>query len=1087
MKLTLRKGLIALLGVCFALCLAIGLSAASCNTSSGSTEHEHTYSEVWSTDNTAHWHACTYEGCEEVSDYEEHVPSDAGSATSSAIWYTCEVCGANYYVSLTDDTSAYTYVLYVYNIGNAGVAGVTVNLYSESGSLLTTSISGTNGITRFRNLTAGNYTAVVDSSTIPEGYSYDEADLTVEFTSSVRTATITLTPHLITSTMPSGTSYSLGDVMYNFEATAYFKDGTSKTMTLADYLEEYDAVVINFFYTSCSYCLLEFPYMNQAYNTTLSSTTNGYYYEDIALIEVDYIGQDTSLSTLVNWLSNSSYAYDNVTYIYDTIGLTSAFGVSGWPTTVVVDKYGVITVLESGYQPTVSYWSTLFETYLEDNYVPTYSTSSNTGSSDSDVTVDKPTEEMPESGEIANAIVKENGYTSISGTSESDTGTFEFSAYSVDGVVDEYSYPWLISDGTAVEGVTDYIYTSNSNKLGTYSILVIDVKLEAGQAFMFDYYTSTESGGDYFYIQVDTVLQAQLSGISGSWQTFCYVAQYSGYYQITLTYQKNTSVDEVDDKVYVANMYIDLASTAVTETTVLANADLLYNAATPYTLDGTQDSYYAGQGYKNYVSVYIGSDGYYRVNLYNDETKDPYLLADLYYTTPWNSEYSVWNYASAYLDSEDDGEENNYGILYGNSEYNQALEDYSWVQTNCPWGYVPVDSYLAEILKAVTKSYGTTTQEDNEYQWLEVCRYYIHYGAESSTHECKSTTNLAAGYGVRMAEYVGTIGSSNTADNEFSFYADVETAVLPRGFYYSFTVETSGVYTFYSKEAYIDADGYDPDGNEGVNTYAWITDATGHLISDASNDDYDLNEYEIEDTIYYNNNFYIYVYLKAGETYMLGAAFAFSEDTGAYNVYGYYLGETYTYLTAAVSDGLYTYEYVNDTYNYYVPANFFTYTEDEDGNRLIDEYNYYLDDDGYYYVYNVDGTVSPLYINMTGITHLNDYSSYTLKQAIEGYLVYDEETDTTTLEKAWSGTTETTMKTYLALAESNQETAADGSSLKGYVQADETIVAILNAYINGEDSSSSTYAGTAWLFTAYYVKTINEASYSVASSRVIDD
>lgn len=61
--------------------------------------HEHDYASVWSKDETHHWHECTIEDCEEVSDKAEHTASDwitdtqATHATDGTKHKECTECG----------------------------------------------------------------------------------------------------------------------------------------------------------------------------------------------------------------------------------------------------------------------------------------------------------------------------------------------------------------------------------------------------------------------------------------------------------------------------------------------------------------------------------------------------------------------------------------------------------------------------------------------------------------------------------------------------------------------------------------------------------------------------------------------------------------------------------------------------------------------------------------------------------------------------------------------------------------------------------------------------------------------------------
>ncbi len=1029
MNPVLRKGLIAVLSLCSAVCLALGVAACGGG---------HNFSEKWSSDDVAHWHACTDKGCNEKSDYEEHTPADEGTKVDEYIYYTCEVCGKEY------RSESATYIVNVKNIGKAGIRGVSVSLYDESNNLLSTETSGTGGIVRFRNLKAANYKAVVDATTIPDGYTCGEEALTLDFTADVRAETVYLTPHLITDKeMPTGTKYSLGSVVYDFEYTAYYNDGASSTIKLSEYLKNYSAVVLQFFYTGCSPCREEFPYINKVYNYT-ASTTGENYYDKIGWIEFDSPTAGDTLGVMQNFIT-SSYGFDNFAYVYDEARYDTNFGVTAYPTTVVIDRYGVVAYYESGSQPSYSPWIKLFEYYSSDDYAPNYSSSGGSSDSDTDTTV-IPNVTMPDSSEFVESIVTtDDKYTFAD--------TFTFSPYSdEDGNLDIYSWPWLVSgkDDDEIDSISDYIYTSNAHELGTYSILVIDVQLEEGQVFMFDYFTSTEPGNDILYVQVDTVLQAQLSGEAEGWKTFYYVAAHTGSYQITLTYSKDSSIDVGDDKIYVSNMRLGLAEEIKDKK--LPTPDLLYNAATAYTAE-EGNTYGPGYGYSDYVSVYLSSDGYYHVDLYNKGKSDgdspdgdPYLLADLTHTTPWNATYSVWLYAYVVLHSEDtDGSGDKDGILYKNRAYAEALEDYSWVQNNCDWNYVPVNEELATIIKAVVNSYGTERQKTNENQWLEVCRYFIHYGAAHSDGDsCYANDNLALTYGNRMPLYSGEVSDENSEGNERIIHVEVKAPVIPRGFYYSFTAKTDGVYLVYTNE---NAD------ETTVDPYVWVAKADGEFI--AENDDFDLSVIysgyiSAKDSEKYAYNSYIRVYLKAGEIYMICGAVA--EDDGNFDVYIRYLGKELTYFTPVSDDYIYTYIYNYDeetdeeTYEIYYPT-FFS-----------DRYG--VDDEGFYAV-NDDGTKSPIYINMTGTTYYQiGYAGMTLADMIEN--------------DYWTGANNVKMRDYLNMAKNNTDVTVDGISLAGFVRADETIAKILNDAINGGSSSEvANYCSNAWMLTAFYERTIN--------------
>ena len=84
------KKIISVLLVC-CLLSACCVTLASCG-------HECTFSSEWLTDETSHWHACTGEECEEISDKADHTWNDGEITTKptqeadGVKTFTCTVC-----------------------------------------------------------------------------------------------------------------------------------------------------------------------------------------------------------------------------------------------------------------------------------------------------------------------------------------------------------------------------------------------------------------------------------------------------------------------------------------------------------------------------------------------------------------------------------------------------------------------------------------------------------------------------------------------------------------------------------------------------------------------------------------------------------------------------------------------------------------------------------------------------------------------------------------------------------------------------------------------------------------------------------
>ena len=93
-------------------------------------------------------------------------------------------------------------------------------------------------------------------SGVPKGY-----DVAESYAFDGKSADITLTSAVIADEELSTVSLKTGDVMRDF--TVATPDGTS--ITLSEVLKEKKMVMLNFWYTTCSWCLEEFPLMNELY------------------------------------------------------------------------------------------------------------------------------------------------------------------------------------------------------------------------------------------------------------------------------------------------------------------------------------------------------------------------------------------------------------------------------------------------------------------------------------------------------------------------------------------------------------------------------------------------------------------------------------------------------------------------------------------------------------------------------------------------------------------------------------------------------------------------------------------------------
>ena len=179
--------------------------------------------------------------------------------------------------------------------------------------------------------------------------------------------------------------YSLGDRIEDFTFTTY--DG--RTMTLYELLEEKDMVLINIWATWCGPCGMEFPYMEEAYQL---------YSDDIGIIALSCEPTDTD-EVLSEYVHSMGMSFP---VGRDSSELSRKFGVSGIPTSIVVDRNGIICFVHSGAVTETGMFTRLFDVYVGDDYSePVLLTS---------IPEAKPDIEPAEADEIAAALDAEESF-----------------------------------------------------------------------------------------------------------------------------------------------------------------------------------------------------------------------------------------------------------------------------------------------------------------------------------------------------------------------------------------------------------------------------------------------------------------------------------------------------------------------------------------------------------------------------------------------------------------------------------------------------------------------------------------------------
>lgn len=248
----------------------------------------------------------------------------------------------------TDATAGdVTYTITVKSEGGLPLEKLGVYIYTDSTlqELVWFAKTGADGVVTFTDAASDSYVAVL--ADVPEGYGAEEMyAITGEATE------IVLAADMAEGDL-SKITYKLGDVMQDFSVTA--PDGT--VYTLSQLLQEKEAVVLNFWYLQCNPCKAEFPYLQEAYEK---------YAGQIEVLALNPVNSDN----------------DEIAAFQNEQGLTfpmaaadpnweKAMQLKAYPTTVVVDRYGNISMIHEGSVTDAETFERIFAFFTDDAYEQT--------------------------------------------------------------------------------------------------------------------------------------------------------------------------------------------------------------------------------------------------------------------------------------------------------------------------------------------------------------------------------------------------------------------------------------------------------------------------------------------------------------------------------------------------------------------------------------------------------------------------------------------------------------------------------------------------------------------------------------------
>lgn len=283
-------------------------------------------------------------------------------------------------------------------------------------------------------------------------------------------------------------AYRLGDTIADFSVST--PDG--ETLSLQALLQKYRAVVLNFWFKDCTWCDYEFPYLEEAWQQ-LSS--------DVAVLA---LSPYDDAQTIADYQASKGLTFPMA---MDTAGLSTQFGVGSYPTTIVIDRYGVYCLREEGAQPSAQAFIDLLTPYIGADY----SQSVLNGAS-------LPTAQAPSAETLRGAL--------------GDALTF----YSSDSLT---AWPWLV-DG-------DRVYSSNAGAAETDALLYTRVTAQADDALAFDVRVSCLPVFDRLTISLNGEIVKTFTGET-SLQGYAIAFPQAGEYEICFAFAKESAEGAGDDR-----------------------------------------------------------------------------------------------------------------------------------------------------------------------------------------------------------------------------------------------------------------------------------------------------------------------------------------------------------------------------------------------------------------------------------------------------------------------------------------------------------------------------------------------------------
>ena len=297
--------------------------------------------------------------------------------------------------------------------------------------------------------------------------------------------------------------YQIGDKIEDFTITTY--DG--REVSLYKVLEEKKMVLLNFWATWCGPCGMEFPAMQEAYEQ----------YQDKMEIIAMSIEPTDSDEVLAGYVQEKGMTF---CVARDAIGLNSRFQFSGIPTSIVVDRFGTICLLEEGAMPDSAVFTNLFDVYTAEDYPQSIILPS--------MLSEQPTVQPADPAQLNEALNDEGG-------------TLVFTNAS-----NPYYWPMTVEqkDGRTV------VTASNAASPVSKAVVETQVDVNAGDVLVMEYKLASENYTNVMSVEVDGKVVKKIF-VAKDWETYAYQFEEGGSHKVSVCFEVDRQPVAADEGVWI--------------------------------------------------------------------------------------------------------------------------------------------------------------------------------------------------------------------------------------------------------------------------------------------------------------------------------------------------------------------------------------------------------------------------------------------------------------------------------------------------------------------------------------------------------